>query len=145
MIGIILLSLPLMCLISGIIYFSYHLYKLNQVKVPAANSEALTCELQDYNEDDIRLIMELLSSVSTDLKFQSMNEYSDDLLDVLLNASLLNEKHESLKLDNRDSTVVKSFFAFMDSLVSTQKSHKEKQLVNSWNRENTICQLQNAS
>lgn len=144
MIGTLLLSLPLICLIVGIIYFSYHLYKLNQVQVPAVTSEALTYEFPDFDEDDIRLITELLSSASTNFKFQSINEYSDYLLDALLKASLVNEKHESAKLDNHDSTIFKTFFSFMDYLVSAQRSRKEDQLINSWNRENTICQLQNA-
>lgn len=145
MMGTILLSLPLICLILGIIYFSYHLYKLNQVKVPVVTSEELAYEFPDFDEDDIRLIGELLSSASTDFKFQSMNEYSDDLLNALLKALPLNEEHESAKLDNHDRTILKSFSLFMDYLVSAQKSLKEGQLVNSWNRENAICQLQNAS
>lgn len=145
MIGTILLSLPLICLILGIIYFSYHLYKLNHVKIPVLTSEALTYEFPDFDENDIKLIRKLLSSASTDFKFQSMNEYGDDLLKALLNDLPLNEKHESAKLDNHDSTILKSFILSMDYLVSTQKSRKEEQLVNSWNRENAICQLQNAS
>lgn len=148
MIGTLLLSLPLICLTSGILYFSYHLYKLNQVKIPKPTSEILTYEFSDYSEKDIKLLIDLLSSTSTDFKFQKTiqktNEYSDSIANTILKISLLNDRHESTELDNHDSTISKSLCLLMKHLALAQSFQQNEQSINSWNRENSICHLQNA-
>lgn len=71
MIGTLLLSLPLIYLIVEIIYFSYHLYKLNQVQIPAVTSEALTYEFPDFDEDDGYLYIRKVVGVVTKEEYET--------------------------------------------------------------------------